>query len=156
MPGLLLLWLNVFLFPLPIILEILLNMACSERESQRRMISFRRRTNRQKRTKLWDTNRPIMIYKRYYSDIFASISNYCPLYFFLVILLFFHPVHSSVSHLLQFIRLASHPKIVNKIGTNIPLCSVNIDLMHCHVPPLIDVLQERYTSLHLKIKKRHS
>ena len=155
MPGLLLLRFNEFLFPLPLIIGILLNVEFSERERQRRMRRFRRRTNRRKITKWWDTNSPTMIYNRHYTNIFASIYKYCPLYFFLVLLWFVHPVKNSVSQLLQFNRLVSHPKLVNKIETNIPLCSVKIDLMHCHIPPLVDVLQEIYTSLHLKINKRH-
>ena len=49
LPGLLLLWLNEFSFSTPLPLEILLNVVCFKRESQRRIGRFRRRTNRRKR-----------------------------------------------------------------------------------------------------------
>ena len=156
MPVLLLLWLNEFSFPPPIIIEILLNMAWFKRDRQRRMIRFRRRTNRRKITKWWDTNRPARIYNRHYTDIFTSVPNHCPLYVFFVLLQFVCPVHIAMLHLLQFLRLASHPKTINTTTKNIPLRSVKIDLMHSHILPLIDVVQVQCTYLHMTINKRHS
>ena len=35
-----------------------------------------------------------------------------------------------------------------------PLRSVNIDLMHSHILPMIDVVQALFTFLHLTINKR--
>ena len=155
MSVLLLLWFNEFSFSPPLILEILLNVECSKRERQRRMRRFRRRTNRRKINQWWYTNRPTRIYKRHYTDLINSLKMHCTLYFFFVLLRFVRPVHSSMLHLIQFIRLDSHPKLVNTIATKLPIHSVNIDLMRSHILPLAEMGQSWFTSLHLTINKRH-
>ena len=86
MPGLLLLWLDEFSFSPPILIEILLNVACSERERQRRTRRFRRRANRRKINQWWDTNRPTRIYKRHYTDLITSTQMHCTLYFLFILL----------------------------------------------------------------------
>ena len=138
-----------------LLLEIIFNVVCSDRDRQRRMIRFIRRTNRRKITKWWDTNRPTRIYNRHCNDILTSTPNHCPLYLLFVLLLFICPVHSDVSCRIQFIRLASHPNIVNKIATNLSLRSVKINLVHSHILPLTAVVQARCVSLHLTITNRH-
>ena len=86
--------------------------------------------------KTWeDLHLPTSIYKRHYIDLVTSIQIHCTLYFFFALLLFVCPVHSAMLHFLQFIRLASHPKLINTIVKNPPLRSVKIDLMHIHIPP---------------------
>ena len=117
------------------------------------MISFRRKPNWLKRTQWWDTNRPRRIYNRHYTEISPSIPNHYPLQFFFS-LLFVRPVHSVISYLLQFFSLTSYPKLINTIVTNVPLCSVNIDLMHSHKPPLTEVVQAWCASLHLTITSK--
>ena len=127
----------------------LLNVSCSDRYTQRRMKRFRRRTNRTKRTQWWDNKCKTRIYNRHYTNIFTSIPNHCPLYFFI------HPLHSAVLNLPQFLRLASHLKLVKTIAINLQLRSVMIDLINNHITPLTEVVQTQFTYLHLTINKRH-
>ena len=148
-------FMNFSYLPLFFFLKLLFNVAWFERESKRSMSRFRRRINRRRRTKCWDNNRPTRIYNRHYTDLFNSISKQCYLHFFFVLLWFFHPLHRSVYQLLQSLRLALHPNIVNTIATNLSLHSINLDIMHSHITPLTDVVQARCASLHLTINKIH-
>ena len=91
----------------------------------------------------------------HYTELFTSIHKHYPLHLLFVILRFVHPLQSAVSHLLQFLIIASHLNLFNTIATNILLRSVKINLMHIHIPPLIDVEQARCKPLYLTINKRH-
>ena len=102
---------------------------------QRSMRGFRRITNRRKRTKWWDANRPTRIYNRHYTAIFNYFPNHYTFYFFFILLQFVYTVYSAVSQLLQYIRLALHPKLVNTITTNLLIRFVKIYLTHSHIPP---------------------
>ena len=85
-PGLILLWLNRFSLSIPILLEILFNIVCSKRERKGKTRTFRRRTNRWKRTELWDTNRPTGVNNRHYTDLINPTPKQFPLQLFFVFL----------------------------------------------------------------------
>ena len=80
---------------------------------------------------------------------------HCPLYFSFFLLQFVRYLYSDMLHLLQFLRLASYPKLIKTIVTNLPLHSVKFDRMHSHILPLTYVVQAQFTSLHLTINKCH-
>ena len=66
-------------------------------------------TNRLKITEWWDTNFPTGVNNRHGNYLIIATSKYFPPPLLFVILLFFHPVHSAVSHLLQCLWLSLAP-----------------------------------------------
>ena len=154
-PGLLLLCIDVFLLPPPLILEILFNTVYSKRERNGRTRRFIWWTNRRKITKLWNTNRPTGVNNRHDTDLVTTTSKHCPLHFSFVLLLLFCPVHSDLSHLLWCLWISPSLYPINTIAMNFPLPSVKTNLIRSHILPLTDIVQERRATLYLIINKCH-